>query len=201
MKTSLNNHRNFRRQQGVVLFISLIMLVAMTLAGIALIRSVDTANLIAGNLAFRQGATLAADSGEEAARTWLLTQNTATLSGDCLNPPTTCPTPTQGYYSGAAPVPSWEQFDWQNLSVALPAADAAGNQVNYVIHRLCAIPGSPTGAGNNCLTTTTAGGGGGSSKGAGEQTVSGTAVYYYRVTSRVLGPRNTASYVQTLITV
>lgn len=192
MKTSLNNNRNFRRQQGVVLFISLIMLVAMTLAGIALIRSVDTANLIAGNLAFRQGATLAADSGEEAARTWLLTQNTASLSNDsALN----------GYYSFAPPVPSWEQYDWQNLSTALAAADAAGNQVNYVVHRLCALTGSPTGAGNNCLTTTTLGSTQGSSMGAGVQTVAGTAVYYYRVTSRVLGPRNTTSYVQTLITV
>ena len=192
MKTSLNNHRNLRRQQGVVLFISLIMLVAMTLAGIALIRSVDTANLIAGNLAFRQGATLAADSGEEAARTWLLTQNTATLSNDsALN----------GYYSFTPPVASWEQYDWQNLSKALPAADAAGNQVRYVVHRLCALTGSPAGAGNNCLTTTTSGGGGGSSMGAGVQNVAGTAVYYYRVTSRVLGPRNTTSYVQTLITV
>ena len=192
MKTSFNKNRNLRRQQGVVLFISLIMLVAMTLAGIALIRSVDTANLVAGNLAFRQGATLAADSGEEAARTWLLTQNTLSLYND---------SPVNGYVSNTPPVPSWEQFDWQNLSFPLPAADAAGNQVNYVIHRLCAITGSPTGAGNNCMTTTTPGGGGGSSMGAGVPPITGTALYYYRVTSRVLGPRNTTSYVQTLITV
>lgn len=191
MKTSLNNHRSFRRQQGVVLFISLIMLVAMTLAGIALIRSVDTANLIAGNLAFRQGATLAADAGVETARTWLLTQNTATLSGDSA---------ANGYYSFTPPVASWETYDWAGSSKPLPAADAAGNQVRYVVHRLCAITGSPTGVGNNCLTTTSAGGGQGSSKGAGAQNPSGTAVYYYRVTSRVIGPRNTASYVQTLIT-
>ena len=193
MKTSLNCNRNLRRQQGVVLFISLIVLVAMTLAAIALIRSVDTANLIAGNLAFRQGATLAADSGEEAARTWLLTQNTATLSNDSA---------VNGYYSFTPPVPSWEQYDWAGSSIPLPGgADAAGNQVNYVVHRLCAITGSPTGPGNNCMTTTTAGGGSGSSMGVGIQTVSGTAVYYYRVTSRVIGPRNTVSYVQTLITI
>ena len=36
------------RQRGAVLFIALIVLVAMSLAGIALIRGVDTANLIAG---------------------------------------------------------------------------------------------------------------------------------------------------------
>jgi Tfp pilus assembly protein PilX len=52
-----------RAQQGVVLFIALIVLVAMSLAGIALMRSVDTNVLIAGNLAFRQGATMAGDWG------------------------------------------------------------------------------------------------------------------------------------------
>ena len=192
MKTSLNCNRNLHRQQGVVLFISLIVLVAMTLAGIALIRSVDTTNLIAGNLAFRQGATLAADSGVEAARNWLITQNTASLSSDSTG---------NGYYSFAMAVPAWGQYDWQNLSIALPGGpDAAGNQVNYVVHRLCSLTGSPTGAGNNCLTTTTLGGGG-SGKGVGIKTVAGVAVYYYRVTSRVIGPRNTVSYVQTLITV
>src|SRR4051794_33864237 len=51
-----------RRQQGVVLLIALIVLVAMTLAGIGLVRSVDTGNMVAGNLAFKQGATLAGDA-------------------------------------------------------------------------------------------------------------------------------------------
>ena len=44
------------RQRGVVLFIALIVMVAMSLAAIALFRSVDTANLVAGNQAFKQGA-------------------------------------------------------------------------------------------------------------------------------------------------
>jgi Tfp pilus assembly protein PilX len=57
------------RQRGAILFIALIVLVAMTLAGIALMRSVDTNVLIAGNLAFRQGATAAGDYGVEDART------------------------------------------------------------------------------------------------------------------------------------
>ena len=39
-----------RTQSGVVLFIALIVLVAMTLAGIAIMRSVDTGNQIAGNV-------------------------------------------------------------------------------------------------------------------------------------------------------
>jgi Tfp pilus assembly protein PilX len=58
-------------QQGVVLFIALIVLVAMTMAGIAVMRSVDTNVLIAGNLAFRNAALSAADAGIESGRNWL----------------------------------------------------------------------------------------------------------------------------------
>ena len=54
-------------QQGMVLLIALVVLVAVMVAGIAMIRSVDTATLVAGNLAFEQAATHAADRGVEAA--------------------------------------------------------------------------------------------------------------------------------------
>src|ERR687895_391378 len=55
------------RQKGVVLFIALIVLVALMLASISLVRSVDTANVIAGNLAFKQASVQAADFGIEVA--------------------------------------------------------------------------------------------------------------------------------------
>jgi Tfp pilus assembly protein PilX len=47
----------------VVLLIALIMLVAMTLAGIGMMRSVDTGSVIAGNLAFKQATLNASDAG------------------------------------------------------------------------------------------------------------------------------------------
>src|SRR5438876_4723947 len=46
------------RQRGVVLFIALIVMVAMSLAAIALMRSVDTTSAVIGNLAFRQASIL-----------------------------------------------------------------------------------------------------------------------------------------------
>jgi len=55
-----------QKQRGVVLLIALIILVAMTLAGIGMMRSVDTGNLIAGNLAFRQATMNASDAGTSA---------------------------------------------------------------------------------------------------------------------------------------
>ena len=43
-----------RRQQGIALFVALISMVVLSLAGIALVRSVDTTNSVAANIAFRQ---------------------------------------------------------------------------------------------------------------------------------------------------
>ena len=56
-------------QKGVSLFISLVTLVIITLAGIALLRSVDTGALVAGNLAFKDATMQATSIGmEEAAK-------------------------------------------------------------------------------------------------------------------------------------
>ncbi len=63
----LNRMSLASRQGGVVLMIALIILVALTLGGIALVRSVDTTNLISGNLAFQQAATRAGEAGTETA--------------------------------------------------------------------------------------------------------------------------------------
>ena len=66
------------RQRGVVLFIALLVMVALSLAGIALIRSADTATIVAGNLAFKQAAASAVDrSVEQAARSRLLCRRQA----------------------------------------------------------------------------------------------------------------------------
>ena len=56
-----------RSQQGAMLIIALIVLVAMSLAGIAMMRSVDTGTLVAGNIAFKQSSLHATDHGLQAA--------------------------------------------------------------------------------------------------------------------------------------
>jgi len=56
-------NRTPHSQRGVVLLIALIMLVAMTLAGIGMMRSVDTGSVIAGNLAFKQATLNSSDAG------------------------------------------------------------------------------------------------------------------------------------------
>ncbi len=188
-----------REQRGIVLFIALIVLVAMTLAGIATVRSVDTTNQIAGNLAFRQSATMGADAAVEAARTWILTQTAAgaLFASSAAN----------GYYSftptsGPGIEADWTAYDWTGSSRQLTTADAAGNDIRYVVHRMCNQSGDPSALGGiSCNTTLSSGAssGVGSSKGAGRVSLIGLTQYYYRVTVRVIGPRNTTSYVQAMI--
>jgi Tfp pilus assembly protein PilX len=184
-------------QRGAVLFVTLIVLVAMTLAAIATVRTIDATTQIAGNLAFRQSTTLGADAAIETARNWLLApaqQAGAVLYAD-IGP---------GYYSsspttGPGLETPWSAYDWTNLSVAA-GTDATGNALRYVIHRMCNQPGDPNGIGTgiSCLTSLTTNTVG-SGKGAGRVGVQGSSLFYYRITIRVIGPRNTVSYVQTMI--
>jgi Tfp pilus assembly protein PilX len=181
------------QQRGIVLFITLIVLVAMTLAGIAMVRSVSTTNIIAGNLAFQQGATHAGDTGIETAIAWLEQNNTGTtLHGNGAGYIAARQDPTAGQ--------SWDDF-W-NAQLGTQALtlsqDAAGNTSSYIIHRLCLTAGAPTAVGVNCATSPTSSTTGGS-KGAGAIQLQYSSQVYYRITARVAGPRNTVSYVQAIV--
>lgn len=192
-----------KAQRGVILFVALIVLVAMSLTGIALIRSVDTNVLVAGNLAFRQGATAAADWGIESARSYLKTTiiaNKAALDND---------NPAAAYFAtwqsgldlvGTTTTP----FNWSGAS-QLVGTDSAGNEVRFVLHRMCEASGASTSAGSNCVKASGSGGATGT-EGSTKGTVSystlalpASTVVYYRVTVRVLGPRNTLSFVQAML--
>src|SRR5450432_280608 len=145
-----------RRQGGVVLLIALIVLVAMTLAGIGMMRSIDAGTLVAGNIGFREAAVATADSGVEAARTWLIA-NVNSLNTDNA---------AMGYYStrqdsldftgnmteGGHDGVNWGGSD-PNQPVSaftLGTVDTSGNTVYYLINRLCAIPGTINGVGQTC---------------------------------------------------
>ena len=174
-----------RRQSGVVLFIALIVLVAMTLAGIAIMRSVDTGSLIAGNLAFKQGTLQGGDFGLNAAITYLV-QNAYTGQLDADRP-------DQAYFSVATEPPDWtSNAIWDNSKNA--GTDAAGNKVQYVIHRLCDAAGAPSGV--NCAKIQKTGGEAGNSQGIWGSAFTAPPLLMYRVTTRVTGPRDTTSIIQ-----
>mgnify|MGYP007080174399 CR=1 FL=1 len=180
-----------KQQHGVVLFIALIVLVAMSLAGVALWRSIGTGVLIAGNIAIQRGAVTSSDQGIEGARNWLMNQTPTVLNT----------TQTRAYVS------SWDErfdaiaFDWDTLGSTPPTVDAAGFSVQYVVHRLCSLPNAGHNAPNQqCLTLSVAGGSSGRGGGSyGVLPLSGTTYIYYRITSRAVGPRNTVSYTQSIM--
>jgi Tfp pilus assembly protein PilX len=190
------------RQKGLVLFIVLIVLVAMSLAGIGMMRSIDTSTVVAGNLGFKEASVNAGDQGLQAAYQWLL----ANAGGTTLNNSNV----NMGYYS-SRPVtePDWYDSDtWQDaVTLNGGAPDDAGNVVSYVIHRMCTQPNTPYngdngGVTNQCAMTLSVGAKAtGSSMNVGAYAPPGTPQVYYRVTSRIQGPRNTESFVQTMVAV
>jgi hypothetical protein len=192
--------RGPRRQRGTMLIIALIVLVAMTLVGIATMRSVDTASLVAGNIAFKQSTSGGADQGLQAAYAWL----TANATGNQLNSDNT----TVGYLSSVPLIePDWSQSgSWANgFTLNSGNKDAAGNIVSYVIHRMCPVANcSPNntcgGTSNSCGSTPdqliASGEGSDQSK---AQTYSKPPAIHYRLTARAVGPRNSVTVVQTIV--
>src|SRR5690242_12125134 len=160
--TAHMNLRGRARESGVVLVIALIVLVAMTLVAIGTLRSVDTSNVVAGNLGFKQATLNGTDQVVETAYRYLATNwSGANLQNDAK----------PGYVSS---VPSAEP-DWTNpndgvwgdaLCVNGCAPDANGNTMYYVIHRMCTqsntpYNGSVGGVANQCHMTTSAASGAG----------------------------------------
>ena len=190
------------RARGAVLFIALIVLVAMTLAGIAIMRSVDTATLIAGNLAFKQGTVQSSDNGVEVAYQWLLT-NRAALSVSNAG---------QGYNS-AIVSPAWTNpATW--ASAVTVGTDTAGNTISYQIHRMCNCPDVPyngvcavTAVSNQCALDNPVASTAPPAPGEGDSFTVGAPGYlqdpkvYYRVTVRSQGPRSTVSFIQAMVAI
>lgn len=186
-----------KRQQGVVLVIALIMLVAMSLAGVALMRSVETATIVAGNFAFKEAGVQVADRGVQEAARWIAANSAGnTLYND--NPP-------QGYFSALPPTdPDYFDLGVWGSSVLMDSGtpDASGNIVRYVIHRMCTMPALPwDDPGQECGRQTSRASTEGGSKRRDAPQFEGPPILYYRVTARVDGPRNTVTVIQTSLAV
>jgi len=200
------------KQRGVVLFFALIALLAMSLAAVALIRSVDTSTMIAGNLAFKQAATSSGDAGIEAAMTWLAGIETANTTLNVLNNaahPFNSDNAAAGYYSSAASAVSLTdgtgiQWDNTDSALVLPDPDSSGNSIRYVIQRMCRNANQPIQTAD-CLFSGALQDNNGQNiplpqevcQGAGCPVAGQTP--QIRITARTTGPRNTVSYVQAFV--
>jgi len=198
-----------RKQRGIVMFIALLVMVALSLAGIALIRSADTATVVSGNLAFKQAAVYAVDRSVE--------QAVKALFDPTADPSVSSPTivnkdvdlAAENYFACVqaagggclppnAPIPEIPTvLTTSTLAKTLTRVasnDGADNVGYYVIERMCATAGA---ASSNCnLALGSLGADAGTQHYEGIVRPGGA---FYRVTVRVEGPRNTVAYAQTIL--
>ena len=187
-----------RRERGIVVLIALIVMVAMSLAAVGLMRSVDTTSMIVGNVAFRQSAqSISASAIEKALYDMLPPSGTINVVNH---------DPNKNYYAF-----------WQNSDDAfgVPAVlrgnlgaypgtfqvlrDGVGNSARYVIERMCTDAtslGLPAAA-DRCEMIPPK-----QNFGRTTNTPVGIAlprIPYYRLTVRVDGPGKSVTYAQTMI--
>ena len=207
-----------RAQRGMSLIFSLLALAALSLAAVALVRSVNTSSQVIGNLGFKQDATSGAGAATETAIAWLQA-NSGLLDGDV---------PASGYYatsldsmdptgrtttaSNKLALINWDSDNcayatagtYTNCS-ALPKAvpTVNGNSSKYLISRLCqkALAQSAT---NSCAKPAAASLTDVVSKNSVDVTNPDppsklSTSPYYRIIVRTVGARNAVSYTETIV--
>ena len=209
--------RTIRRQAGLVLFFAMIALLALSLAAAALVRTVDTSTIIAGNLAFKQTATSSGDTGTEAAVTWLTNTQAGNNTLNVLNNPAHAfnqDNLAQGYYSSVhddANDPSYLDLfasgTWAANNSVLVGADpdpVTGNTTRYIIQRMCRTANQPVQSAG-CLFSGALQDNNGQHIKLPQEICTGSGcpvagqTPMIRITSRVTGPKNTVSYVQAFV--
>jgi Tfp pilus assembly protein PilX len=190
-----------RNQSGVVLFIALIVMVALSIAGIALLRSVDTSVSVTANLGFRQASIPPTNWAIENAVRALFEK--ATIADKNKN------FKDENYYAYRVQIKDGGKTeDTHGVPYFLqgtkpdnyPAdfvkeTDSAGNTIRYVIERMCRDEGEATVA--NCDMSPP------------KQAYATTAmelnkilierVPFYRLTVRIDGPNNTTTFAQAML--
>ncbi len=204
-----------KRQQGIALFVALIAMVMLSLAGIALVRSIDTTNSVASNIAFRQGSIGPINAAIEAAVDALFKSKTIgqqNLDNTAL-----------GYYAILQPgeasngVPAVLAGDYSTMqanyaAAGLPIPAAAPfldpitkMEVRYVIERVCNGAGQPPGGPwpvsiGTCDTLPPKLSPGGTDNKYGTKAIPLPPIPNFRVTVRVDLPNsNTVSHAQAIL--
>lgn len=220
MTITPNNLHPFKtpsgKERGVSLLFSLIALISLAFAALALVRSVDTGSLVIGNIGFKQDATAGSELVANEAIAWIAARN----SGTTLNADDT----VNGYFASSLDVldptgngtigNSRVLVDWNADDCAYAASGTYANCISpsaattygthtgrWVITRLCTSAGAPS-ATNSCavpLTKVSTETGGGEIKyGGGVRFTPGSGGPFYRIIVRNVGGRGTVSFTETI---
>lgn len=176
-----------RRQQGVALPVMLIVLVIMLISGAYLLKSSNSATMTTSNMAYQSVLNKANDLALMTASEWLSAtwsgnrvalESDVAASGYVANLDTTQTVHSPNFWAGKASV-----------------TDADGNNIEYVIHRMCLTAGNWNVAPNKCMQTSANTFSPGTSVALGSS-LSSTAVQlagspqlHYVITARIYGPR------------
>jgi Tfp pilus assembly protein PilX len=180
------------RVRGIALVAALIVLIAMTLATAALMRAVETANAIAGNLAFRDASIPPVDAAVEEAWSALYEKGLIVDHGVSM--------PALGYYASRLPgedtrgVPKLLQSADADSTALRTVAAGQGNTVRYVIERMCTGPGPPSGAQCALVRPRSSAAPTPADPGLADATVP-----IFRVSVRVDGPQGTVTHAHAMI--
>jgi type IV pilus assembly protein PilX len=213
------------RQTGIVLFFALLALAVMSIAAVALIRSVDTNALLSGNMVFRQSASTASNVALEGIAQSIAKNVSLSVS--------TAHHPGLGYYANCS------QFDTQpaalvcdgnqlttmawsdgNSSLAPSQTDGndeirngvdrQGNEIRYVVERMCnysdaeIADGAALSDASRCMMASSPSNGENCSHNITnlelfKRCIASSDSPLYRVTLRIAGPKNTVTFLQTFI--
>ncbi len=174
-----------RQQRGLSLLFVLIALSVLAVSAFALVRNSDVSTLVAGNIAFRQGATQAAELGVSAAIAEL---GNPAFDRDQEDLENYFPT-IQATDDDGLPDVDWDDIDAQRSGLY---------DVQWVAERLC--NDTPvTDPDSECQTSL--GAEEGNSIRAGAAVFTPPSRIYYRITVRATGPKSTESFVQALVAI
>jgi type IV pilus assembly protein PilX len=186
------------RQQGVVLIFSLIVLLILAIGAVAVLRSVNSSLLSAGNLAFHRDLV---NQAEQAVSTVMTEFKT---NAPPLNGATIADLPAANYVSTALPTNAQGVPLVLLNNAAFAAVSSAANiipgatpdiTIRYIIDRLCTNTGNANIV--NCVQSTGLPTGGTANHNTALAPPSATV---YRVSVRIDGPRNTQAFLQTTFT-
>lgn len=190
MKSININQSNFPRssrlskkgQRGVVLFVALIVLVAMSLAGVSMMRAVGTGTQVAGNLTLHHSSVQAPEAAFENALAQIVNRmNTGTTRQ-----------PEEGtsysYLDIAQPI---EQRSWANAQ-NLGTDPVTGNKVEVMIDRLCTLVAATLADCETTFVPTTNGNG----NGQGTTNPSYEPYRHFRIIARITDPKGKVTFIE-----
>jgi Tfp pilus assembly protein PilX len=197
----LRRQRLPRRERGIVVFVALIAVVLLSLAAVALMRSVHTSTMVVGNLAFRQAAQVLSAAAVERA-IYEMFPPSAVIADltvhDTARNYFASIQPNQDRNGVPRPLQGDPAVNYAPLGAQVITDNPTGNVARYVVERMCdddAIGMAATQKDCEMIPP---------KQSAAKETqlkkgITLPRIPYYRVTVRVDGPGNSVAYSQAMI--